>query len=157
QPFGALPLRRQPLGTVELPPLAGEVDEVGLTSQPQAGFGKGGEIPNDYLLRIKAALGEKPPLITRPAIPLEPPASPPAISPSAFVKRMLQTCYWLDARLVAYPEFFSDTKDNKVALVAAGLSRPALKVWADVLEWKRVEHLTLKRKNLGPRHREQKK
>jgi outer membrane protein assembly factor BamB len=147
-PFG--PLARLKQAKLVLPPVVDTVDEVGLTTYPQSAYARGNEVPYDYLLRFREALGEKPLLISRLALQAEPPRAPAPVSQLLFLKRFFQSAYWIDAAVVAYPELFDGANAARVALVADGKPRPALQAWTDVLGWKRVKRLTLARKELGP-------
>jgi hypothetical protein len=60
----------------------------------------------------------------------------------AFLKHLAQACYWLDAKMVAYPDLITDAKESGLALRVRDQGRPALTVWEDVLSWKRVPRLT---------------
>jgi hypothetical protein len=140
-PFGKLPAPR-PEEREGLRSLIDQVDEVGLTSWPQAAHTRGLELPGDHLLAVRMALGDKPLLITKLAVWYDEQRPARAFEQTAFLKRFFQTCYWLDALVVAYPDLVTDAMSGELALRVGGQARPALAVWQDVLSWKRVERLS---------------
>jgi outer membrane protein assembly factor BamB len=142
-----------PFGKVEPPSrtiltdsltLAADVDAVGLTSYPQAGFLKPQDVPPDYFGSFKRTFGDRPVLVTRLGVRLD---DKPAVGPAfqaGFVRRLLQNCYWLDAPVVAYPDLIAEAPDDALAPMALRVgkeARPALAVWRDVFRWKRVSRL----------------
>jgi hypothetical protein len=151
RPFGALTLKQRETAEAlkALAPLVALVDAVGLTSCPQSVFFKPEELPSDYLLSFKAAL-QKPVLLTRLAVTLDEREGRQQLAQAQFLKRLLQNCYWLDAALVAYPEWRTDGEANSGAWLRAGeQDRLALAVWREVLQWKRVPKLSLARGGKG--------
>ena len=75
---------------------------------------------------------------------LDPTAKEPERQQAAFLRRMLQVSYWLDASIVAYPDAVSDDPENAFALRVGDQDRPAAAAWEDTLAWKRVRELTAK-------------
>jgi hypothetical protein len=123
-------------------PLIQEVEEVGLASRPQAAFGRAADLPGDYFLSLREALGKKPVLVTQLSVKVDEQVPSGEAEQAGFVKRLLQACYWLDAPLVAYPEAVPPEKGNPFALKDGDQPRPALAVWRDTLAWKRVRRLS---------------
>ncbi len=140
-PYGRFALPRQP-DLAAARALADAVDAIGLSTCPQAAFAQPAQIPGDYLLALKAAIPGKPLLITRLLARGVPRGPRGALEQAAFLKRLFQVAYWLDAPLVAYPELRAAGAGDERALFAGDQPRPALAVWRDVLAWKRVARLT---------------
>jgi outer membrane protein assembly factor BamB len=140
-PFGSPePLRAQ--DPRKLQALLESVDDVGLTSQPQVGFRRVGDIPSDYLLAARQAFGDKA-LVVMLSSRLNPKAAYPERDQAGYLKQVLKCCYWLDARLVAYPDFEERQTTMDGTLRTAKEPRPALKIWQETLAWKLVTQLSL--------------
>ena len=145
----------QPFGKIDLPgsaALAGALrvaelmDEVGLTSHPQAGFARSDGVSPDYLLSFKRMLAPRPVLVTSVSIDVKEKASDGPLRQTEFLRRILQACYWLDAPVVAYPALTVETPGDREAHLALRVGkqpRPALQVWQDVSRWELVDRLTL--------------
>lgn len=144
RPFGKLEVPMGPVLDRALP-VTLEADEVGLTSYPQAAFTNPSMVPPTYLTDFKPAFGEKPVLITGLALRVGE-KTPTEFDRAWFLSRVLHSCYWLNARVVAYPDLVTDDKDAKVAEFAlriADRERMGLSVWREVFAWKKVDRLTL--------------
>ena len=124
-----------------------EVEAVGLTSIPQSAFKLPAEIPGDYLLGLKATLPKKPLLLTRLAMRWDESDKTPEATQASYLKHVLQSPYWINAELVAYPELVvakaaPGEKPAEMALRVESQERLALAYWRDSLQWKRVSRLT---------------
>ncbi|MGV3724448.1 MAG: PQQ-binding-like beta-propeller repeat protein [Actinomycetota bacterium] len=142
RPFGELTLPQDEV-EAQLRLLLPEVDELGLASTPQAGFRTPEEIPGDYLLGLKRILPQKPIVVTRLTVHADATTRTGELQEAAFLKRLIQTAYWLDAPMVAYPD--AVPANRPVAGAAPGAEeRPNLaqEVWRTTLAWKRVTRLS---------------
>lgn len=145
-PFGKLAfLNRE--GQAQLLAILDEVDEIGLTSLPQSAFNSPMEILGDYLLGLKAMLPQKPILLTRLAMQWDETEKTPEVTQASYLKHLIQTAYWLNAELVAYPDLQGEKraageKEPDLALRVGMQDRLAAAYWRDTLQWKRVSRLT---------------
>jgi outer membrane protein assembly factor BamB len=139
-PFGALPFYR----TVEpsLAPLVAAVDAVGLTTHLLSAWVRPEDVPGDHLLSLKARLGEKPLLLTGASVELP---ENPRPEQWGFLRRVLHLCYWLDAAVVVYPEVIPGGGKPEFVERVRDPDHPALDIWRDVLAYRPVKRLTLKR------------
>jgi outer membrane protein assembly factor BamB len=150
-PFGRVVMPRKSQ-QAELLAVFEDVDEVGLTSCPQAAFAVPTEIPGDYFLALKPLFGKRPLLITSLNANLDPASKTPEVEQASYLRHLVQCCYWLDAKLVAYPEVAraetakAPTADP--ALRAGDKERLGLAMWRNTLTWKRVARLSAAAANL---------
>lgn len=125
--------------------LAG-VDAVGLASEPQTGFRLAEQIPPDYLVALRNALGRKPVLVTRLLVRVTGKSPREVAAEAGFLERLRLVCYWLNAEMVARPDIEfknpgawpSDLKlspSQLVELASAG--------WDLLPHWKRVGQLSV--------------
>lgn len=145
-PFGKLVLLKKE-EQLQLLTLLADVDEVGLTTAPQSVFNSPLEFPGDYFLSLQAVLPKKPVLLTRLAMHWDETDKTPEVTQAAYLKRVIQTAYWINAELIAYPELLAakrtaGDKMPDVALRVDKQDRLALAYWRDTLQWKRVTRLT---------------
>lgn len=141
RPFGSITVRDAP-SLETLAPLVAAVDEVGLTACPQSAFGTPESIPNGHLLLPRLALREKPVLVTDLRVEVSGRPAKFASDNTAFLRRAIELCYWLDALVVTYPEIEVDPKETELAAAVGDADRPALGLWRDVPRWKPVTHLS---------------
>jgi hypothetical protein len=73
---------------------------------------------------------------------VDPKRTSPELQQAAFLRRLLQVSYWLEAAVVAYPDAVSDDPENAFALRTGDRDRPAATSWEATLAWKRVRELT---------------
>jgi hypothetical protein len=141
-PFGDLPEIKRADRQAVLS-LAEEVEEVALTTRPQSGFVQPRQMGPNYYLARRQELGNKPVLVTRVEARLDE-TDAALITQEQFMKRVLRLFYWLDARLVAYPNLRPVGKGSgpDVALQVDAVRRPALSAWKDTLGWRWVQKLT---------------
>ena len=123
--------------------LAAEVEEVALTTRPQSGFIQPRQMGPSYFLARRQELGNKPVLITRMETRFDE-TDAASLTQEQFMHRLFRLLYWLDARVVAYPDLRPSGKGSglDVALQMGPVRRPALAEWKDPLSWKWVQKLT---------------
>lgn len=141
-PFGELP-ELTGAARSRISSLADEVEVVGLTTRPQAGFIQAGQMGPNYFLARRAALGDKPVIITRMEARWDHTDSA-SVAQTRFLKRLFQLTYWLNAQVVAYPDLTESTgaAAADVRLRNGAMGRPAMAEWKSVLGWCHVEELT---------------
>ncbi|HTE21009.1 MAG TPA: hypothetical protein VK689_21800, partial [Armatimonadota bacterium] len=126
--------------------LVTEVDEVGLTTYPQAGNIQPNQMARDYFIKLRRLLGGKPVLLTRVAVHWND-SEIAGLLQTQYLKHLFRVLYWLDARVVAYPDLTGagegPVRSNAV-LWLGGKERPALQVWWETLDWRQVPELTAK-------------
>lgn len=142
-PYGKLPKGDLKVEPALLAQLVGLADAVGLSTRPYAGFRNAGVLPPDYLLRARKLFDPKPILVTQIVIDGDVRGAVVRGERAAYAHRILQACYWLNARVVAqadilgHPEMTrgedGGTKDP-IRLVA--------EKWQRVITWPRVSKLT---------------
>jgi len=145
QPFGLLPKLRKDDALATLT-LLREVTAVGLTTYPQAGYLTADLMPTEYMLTIKRYLQQKPLLFTGVTVRVDGKTPREVAAQTAFLPRMMQQLYWLDAKLVAKPDIQytespawpKDLKYKPLDLVA-----PALSGWETLPRWERVSRLSV--------------
>jgi hypothetical protein len=140
-PYGRFPVPN-PADQAEALTLFEELDAVGLTSAPETIFKTPAEIPGNYLLGAKAYLGDRPVALLQFRTRVDPKRTSPELQQAAFLRRLLQVSYWLEAAVVAYPDAVSDDPENAFALRTGDRDRPAATSWEATLAWKRVQELT---------------
>jgi outer membrane protein assembly factor BamB len=116
--------------------IAALVDEVGLTSYPQAAFLRPADMPPDYLLSARKVLNGKPVLLTRMAVKLDEKVPTGQLLQAWLVRRILQNCYWLEAPVVAYPDLVVEEKTAGAAPLALRVGkepRTGLATWQEVI------------------------
>ena len=121
-------------------------DAVGLATEPQTGFQLAEQMPSDYLLALKAALGRKPVLVTRVAVHVTGKSPREMIGEAGFLERTRQTCYWLGAEIVARPEVeFKDPGawPTEMKVSPSELVELAKAGWNTLPHWKRVSQLSV--------------
>lgn len=150
QPFGKLP-KSDAEATSAIDALLNEVDAVGLNSQPQAAFRSAGEVPPDYLLRVRALFPNRMLLLTRLSIDASATGSLARAAQAAYAHRIRQGLYWVNAAFVAPPELEGypvkpgDPNDKETDPI-----RQAAETWRRVVYWTHVKELTVKPPWLGP-------
>jgi hypothetical protein len=155
-PFGqmVLPRRNQ---QEELLTLFDTVDEVGLTSCPQSAFRTPTAIPGDYLLGVKPLFKGRPLLITGITAVYDPESKTAEVEQASYLRHLVQSCYWLKALLVAYPDVArpetATAPISDLALRAGDKDRLGLAMWRDTFTWRRVTQLSAAAANLdAPAH-----
>jgi hypothetical protein len=138
RPFGILDLPSL-LRPAQLAELAALADAVGLTTYPQSGYVDPGQMPLEHLTGAARPFAPKPVLITRAGIAVDERSGLPLALQAGWVQRLLLSCYWLDAPVVAYPDLAAeraDTEPGQVALRVGETERKALLPWKEVFAWK---------------------
>lgn len=126
--------------------LLSAVDVVGLSTEPQNGFRLPEQVPPDYLVVIRNALGRKPVLVTRLAVRITGKSPREVAAEAGFLERIRLACYWLNAELVARPEIsFREPEGwpRDAALSPAELVELAASGWNMLPRWKRVSQLSI--------------
>lgn len=151
RPFGDLPKAApQPRAAaeaqlMEFARIAGMVDGIGLTLRPQTAFRNTGVLPPDYLLRLRRFVPGKPMLVTRIVVEADAPGRIARGDQAGYARRVLQCCYWLNARMVAQPELmgYPETAVGENGGRTDPIRQIAQK-WQRVVTWERVNKLTAK-------------
>jgi hypothetical protein len=130
----------------EMLSLLSAVDVVGLSTEPQNGFQVPEQVPPDYLVVIRNALGRKPVLVTRVAVRITGKVPREVVAEAGFLERMRLACYWLNAELVARPDLDYREPEGwpqKAEVSPAELVELAASGWNLLPRWKRVSQLSV--------------
>jgi hypothetical protein len=158
RPFGLF--RAQPGANEALEAVLEAVDAVGLTTEPRVGFADPVDYPADFLLDAAHLARNRPVLVTDIRAELADGSVLGLVRQLSALKHVLQACYWLDARIVAYPALRApgpagptagDSRDY--ALWAGSKTRSALAAWLEVFRWPEVRRLSTSPTPLSARER----
>lgn len=142
-PFGILPRPDARAETAYLARLASFVDVIGLTTHPQSAFRNAGVIPPDYLLRIRGLLPQTPLIFTRIRIDADATGAIARQAQALYGRKILQNCYWLNAQLIASPEFRDASKSEERDKPTDPV-RQIVEKWRSVVGWERVSRLSVR-------------
>ncbi|MFN3650859.1 MAG: hypothetical protein ACK47B_14885 [Armatimonadota bacterium] len=118
-------------------------DVAGLTTHPQSLFTTIGNLPNTYLMEVRALLPDKPLVVTRLGVHCDDAPITGERSQYRYLHRILQALYWLQPELIAYPDLDSSRGAADLALRKEGKARSGLALWQAVASWPRVKKLSL--------------
>lgn len=143
KPYGDLP-RTSPETAQVLASLLTLVDTIGISSQPQAAFPTAEQMPPDYLLRLKVALPRKPLVLTRLVIQADKGDFLSRATQAGFGERLLEAAYWMNARLVAQPEWIGHTRPprNPEGKTPVDVVQLAMERWRGAVRFERRDQLT---------------